>query len=74
MGRKNSMSAHRAKKLGIAKGHHFIYSVNEDGSEASVVRYLGEQDGDRLLCYMPDGYFMWIHLHYLSNAPKRQAA
>jgi hypothetical protein len=74
MARKNGMSAHRTRKLGIAKGHHFLYSVNEDGSDATVVRYLGEQDNDRLYCYLPDGFAMWIHIHYLANVPHRRAA
>lgn len=71
MARKSGNRHHRAPKLGIAKGHHFMYSTAEDGSDATVVRYLGEQDGDRLLCYLPQGIALWLHVHYLWNTPKR---
>lgn len=71
---RNAVRRNRVRKLAIPRNHHFMYSVNEDGSEASVVRYLGEQDGDMLLCFHPEGYAMWIHLHHLSNTPKKRAA
>lgn len=74
MARKNGHRHFRAQKLDIPRNHHFIYSVNDDGSDASVVRYLGEQNGDYLTCYMPSGYVMPIHVSQLSNPPKVRAA
>lgn len=71
MGRKNSMSAHRRQKLAIAKGHHFLYQPTEDSRDDQVVRYLGEQDGDHLTCYMPGGYALPIHVSQLANVPRR---
>lgn len=73
MGRKNINACHKQRKLRIPRNHHFIYSVNEDGSNASVVRFLGEQESDYLWCFHPDGFAMWIHLSHLSNVPRRAA-
>jgi len=75
MGRKNinaERDRKRQRKLPISKGQHFLYSTHEFGEDATVVRYLGEQDGDTLLCFVPDGFSMWIHVHQLSNIPHRQ--
>lgn len=76
MGRKNvnALKARRQRKLSIAKGTHFLYSTDEFGADATVVRYLGEQHEDTLLCFLPEGYSMFIHLHHLNLAPKRKVA
>ena len=74
MARKNGAQSHRRAKLPIPKNFHFLYSTDEFGLDATVVRYLGEQDGDFLYCFHPEGYAMWIHLHQLSNVPKVVAA
>lgn len=75
MGRKNvnATKGKKQRKLPIAKGHHFMYSTDEFGKDATVVRYLGEQDGDLLYCYHPEGFAMWIHLHHLWNPVKKAA-
>lgn len=72
MARKSGSKAHNRRKLNIPKNFHFMYSTHEFGEDATVVRYLGEQDGDSLLCFLPDGYSMWIHVHQLYNMPKRE--
>lgn len=75
MGRKNenATKGKRQRKLAIAKGHHFMYSTDEFGADATVVRYLGEQDGNLLLCHHPEGFQLWIHLHHLWNPTKKAA-
>lgn len=70
MARKNGNKAHRQRKLNIPRNFHFMYSTHEFGDDATVVRYLGEQDDDRLLCFHPEGYSLWIHLHHLWNVPR----
>lgn len=70
MARKNR---NRRPNLHIAKGRHFMYSPHEFGEDACVVRYLGEQDGDQLLVFHPEGYAIWVHMHNLWN-PKKAAA
>lgn len=70
MARKNGNKAHRRPNLNIPKNWHFMYSTHEFGDDATVVRYLGEQDDDFLLCFHPEGYATWIHLHQLYNMPK----
>lgn len=72
MARKNRNARKRTPKLNIPKNHHFMYSTDEFGADASVVRYLGEQDGDQLLCFHPEGFELWIHVSHLSNVPKSQ--
>lgn len=77
MGRKNRnavRSIRRQRKLDIPRNHHFVYSVNDDGSEASIVRYLGDQEGDHLYCYHPSGFPLWIHVSQLSNPSKQKKA
>ena len=76
MGRKNinAVKTRRQRKLAIPNGHHFLYSTHEFGEDATVVRYMGEQDGDSLLCFIPDGFSMWIHIHHLTNVPKTSSA
>ena len=70
MARKNGTRFTRRAKLPIPRNHHFMYSTHEFGEDATVVRYLGDQDGDYLYCFHPEGYAMWIHLHQLSNVPR----
>lgn len=74
MARKNGNRHHKRPKLDIPRNHHFIFAVDEGGTDACVVRFLGEQDGDFLWCYHPAGYARWIHVSYLSNPPKAMAA
>lgn len=66
MGRKNA-NARPAQKFRIKKNRHFAYSTEEFGDNASIVRYLGIQDGDYLYCFHPEGFPLWIHVHQLSN-------
>lgn len=73
MARKNRNATKRRQTINIPKGRHFMYSPHEDGSDATVVRYIGEQDGDFLLCWHPDGFAMWIHMHQMWNPTKRAA-
>lgn len=74
MARKSGSKMKTQRKLNIPKNFHFLYSTHEFGDDATVVRYLGEQDGDYLYCFHPEGFAMWIHLHQLSNMPSRQLA
>lgn len=69
MARKNGNRHFRAK-LPINKGHHFIYQIDETSNDATVVRYLGEQDGHYLYCWHPEGYALWIHIAQLHNRPR----
>ena len=71
---RNAVRSNRVRKLSIPRNHHFIYSVHDDGSEASIVRYMGEQEGDYLFCFHPEGYALWIHLSQLSNPVKHKKA
>lgn len=75
MGRKNSNAAKgaRPRKYNIPKNTHFMYSPHEDGSDATVVRYLGEQNGDTLLVWHPEGYSMFVHLHHLWRSRSMRA-
>lgn len=66
MGRKNA-NARAKSKYQIPKNRHFAYSTDEFGRDASIVRYLGAQDGDFLYCWHPEGYPLWIHVHQLTN-------
>lgn len=72
MARKNRNARPNYRKLNIPRGRHFIYSTTDDGSDATVVRYMGEQDGDYLTCFHPAGYVIPIHVSQLSNPPRRQ--
>lgn len=67
---RNAVKGARPQKLHIPRNHHFMYSTDEFGADATVVRFLGEQDGDYLWCYHPEGFAMWIHVHQLSNRPR----
>lgn len=73
MGRKNS-NAKPQQKYRIKKNRHFAYSTDEFGRDASIVRYLGNQDGDYLYCWHPEGFPLWIHVHHLSNPAKTTKA
>jgi len=74
MGRKNTNAVKERKRrhVRIAKGTHFLYSTHEFGEDATVVRYMGEQNGDTLLCFLPEGYSMFIHMHHLNLPLKRK--
>jgi len=76
MGRKNenAVKGSRKRKYNIPKNTHFMYSPHEDGSEATVVRYLGEQNGDTLLVWHPEGYSMFVHLHHLWRSRNMKTA
>lgn len=74
MARKNGNAPHKRPKLDIPFGQHFLYSVRDDGGEASIVRFMGDQDNDFLWCRHADGYRLWIHVSQLSNVPKRRTA
>jgi hypothetical protein len=68
MARKNA-NAKRQAKYNIPDRKHFLYSSDEFGADPVVVRYMGEQDGDHLKCWHPNGFEFWAHLHYLWNPP-----
>lgn len=70
MARKDGNRHHKATKLPIHKGHHFIYQISDLNNDATVVRYLGDQDGHYLYCWHPEGFALWIHVAQLSNKPK----
>ena len=71
MARKNSNARGNVKRFPVPKNFHFLYSTDDEfGTDATVVRYMGEQDGEFLLCFHPEGYALWIHCHQLSNIPK----
>lgn len=74
MARKNRNAVKRARKYDIPRNRHFVYSTDELGADATIVRYLGEQDGDHLFCFHPEGFAMWIHVHNLSNPVKHKRA
>lgn len=73
MGRKHS-NARPEPKYQIRRNRHFVYSTDEFGKDASVVRYLGKQEGDYLYCWHPEGFALWIHVHQLSNPVKHAKA
>jgi len=74
MARKNRNARTQQRRYPIAKNRHFLYSTDDEfGTDATVVRFMGEQDGDMLLCFHPEGFPLWIHVHQLSN-PIRSAA
>lgn len=74
MGRKNANATktRRQRRFKIAKGTHFLYSTDEFGEDATVVRYMGEQGDDSLLVFHPEGYAFWAHVHHLNLPLKRK--
>ena len=77
MGRKNANAVRgnrRSRKLRVAIGTMFTYSTDDAGSDATLVRYLGEQDGDTLLCWHPEGFNLWCHLSHLSRSISARSA
>lgn len=73
MARKNRNAERNPRRFRIRKGKHFVYEVPYSGEGATVVRYLGEQNDDTLLCYHPEGYTLWIHVDYLTNVLQESA-
>lgn len=69
MGRKNP----KTQKINLPKNFHLMYSTDEFDRDAIVVRYMGEQDGDYLLCWNPEGFQFWAHISHVWT-PKRRAA
>lgn len=74
MARKNRNARPLKPAFRIPRNRHFAYSTDEFGADASIVRYLGEQDGNFLLCWHPEGYQLWIHVHQLTNPAKSARA
>ena len=60
MARKNSNA--RPNPITIKEGTHLMYSADELYQEPSVVRYMGEQNGDEILVFHPEGYALWVHV------------
>lgn len=69
---RNAVKGGKIRKVAIPKNHHFLY-YPDDYADPTVVRYLGEQDGEWLYVFHPEGFPMWAHMHQLSN-PARAAA
>lgn len=71
---RNAQRGSQRRKFPVSKGTPFVFSTDEFGEDATIVRYLGEQDGDMLLCRHPEGFDLWCHLSYLSRSVRRVAA
>lgn len=66
MGRKNR-NANKRRKYAIKRNMHFLFAPEPElTDEFTVVRYLGEQDGDLLYVYHPEGYAFWAHVGSLT--------
>ena len=50
-----------------------MWSTDELYREPIVVRYMGEQDGDSIKVWHPEGFEMWTHVSHCW-IPRRQAA
>lgn len=68
---KNARLTSRRARLRIPKYTHFIYSADEHGNDATLVRYLGDQSGDLLYCWHPEGYALWCPVMYLHRVNHR---
>ena len=70
----NTRTTNRRSRLRIPKHTHFVYSTDEFGNDATLVRYLGDQSGDLLYCWHPAGYALWCrisHLHRVNHRSTR---
>lgn len=65
MGRKNIKA--RPQKVTLAQGTTLMYNPDPLFDEDVVVRYMGEQDGESLKCFHPEGYEFWTHIANLSR-------
>ena len=70
---RNAQKDGRSRKYAVARNTHFLYSTDEFGEDATVVRYMGEQQGDLLLCHHPEGMVLWCHVSHLSRSISRAA-
>lgn len=71
MGRKHKNA--RAPRLLIRPNSHLMYSTDELYQDATVVRYMGEQDDDCIKVWHPDGFELWVHITHVWF-PSKQAA
>ena len=72
MGRKNRNARHR-NQWRLAPNTHLMWSTDELYREPIVVRYMGEQDGDSIKVWHPEGFEMWTHVSHCW-IPRHQAA
>lgn len=68
MGRKNA-NAKPVPRFNIPARKHFLYTPEDDLTlaNATIVRYMGEQQGPNLKCWHPDGFEFWANMHNLAN-------
>lgn len=75
MARKNANARGRSRRnrVNLAPNTHLMYSTDEFGEDATVVRYMGESSGDYLTVFHPEGYVIEAHMHHLW-LPRKTAA
>lgn len=72
MARKNRNA--RPQKVTLAANTALVYNPEPMFQEDTVVRYMGEQDGESLKCWHPEGYEFWTHIANLSRFFRAVAA
>lgn len=63
MGRKNKNA--RPPRVRLRPNTHLMYSTDELYIEPIIVRYMGEQEGEHIKCFNPEGFEFWAHISHV---------